>query len=248
MFANKTAKLIFLAMIILPVLFTSACSAALNAQAAPFVAADTPTAAPVSPTVAPTTAPTTTSTTAQATPTSSAQTDQLTAWCMPEGYFPVAAGTDPTIMPAIAKTGTVVNGTLSFQVPFSSCTFVYNFAQPKPAGTLLEVYDMTPSPWLKVTLKPSPTNPNVMYAVLRHSYIINPPLWTTTYRFVIVAPDGTKIKEDPLTFHRYAPALCWNGLLPNAKTLTCQKEQDIHPWDAAYPKKYYNCFDPTCIK
>jgi hypothetical protein len=167
---------------------------------------------------------------------------------MAEGYFPDLAAADPTIMPKIAKTGSMVNGTLSFQVPFSSCTFVYTFGQAKPAGTKLQIYDMTPAPWLTVTLKSSSSNPNIMYAVVKHSYIINPPLWTTTYRFVVTAADGTKIKEDPLTFHRYAPELCWNGLLPKVNTLTCQKQEDIHPWDASYPKKYYNCTDPTCIK
>jgi hypothetical protein len=267
MFANKAAKLILFAVIVLPVLFTSACSSSTpivvqNTQAAPAAVALAPTTPPAMPTLAPTPAPTDlpasptvaptvpppTPTTPPPTPTSAPQADQMTAWCMPEGYFPVSATTDPTSMPKIAKTGSVVNGALSFQVPFSSCTFVYTFGQAKPAGTTLEIYDNNPAPWLKVPLTASSSNPNVMYAVIKHTYIINPPLWTTTYQFVVRTPDGTKVKTDPLTFHRYAPALCWNGLLPNPKTLTCQKQEDIHPWDASYPKKYYNCFDPTCIK
>jgi len=262
MSGNKTVERILFALIFLPVLFTSACAASTpavvqNTQAAPAAAVVAPTNPPPAPTLAPTTVPASPtvaptipplSPTPPPTPTTAPQADQLTAWCMPEGYYPVSATTDPTIKPATAKTGSLVNGALSFQVPFSSCTFVYTFGQPKPAGTALKIYDLSSAPWLTVTLKASPSNPNVMYAVLTHTYIINPPLWTTTYRFVVNTPDGTQVRQDSLTFHKYAPTLCWNGLLPNVKTLTCQKQEDIHPWDASYPKKYYNCTDPTCIK
>ena len=262
MFGNKAVKLILFVLIVLPVLFTSACGASTpavvqNTQAAPAVAAVAPTPLPPTPTLEPTTVPASptvaptvppTPTTPPPTSTSVPQADQLTAWCMPEGYYPASATTDPTSMPKIAKTGSMVKGALEFVVPFSSCTFVYTFGQAKPAGTDLEIYDLTPTPWLKVALTASSSNPNVMYAVIRHTYIINPPLWTTTYRFVVRTPDGTKIKEDPLTFRRYTPTPCWNGLLPNVIKLTCQKQEDIHPWDASYPKKYYNCTDPTCIK
>lgn len=276
MFNSKVAKLILFVLFALPVLFTSACNGGLaeqvtltpseaataapaaattapsavttapSATIAPVLPTAEPTAIPPSPTVEPTIPPT--PTTPPATPTSAPQADKLTAWCMPAGYFPVSATTDPTIMPTNGITGSTVKGTLSFQVPFSSCTFVYTFGQPKPAGTTLQVYDLSSTPWLTVTLKASSSNPNVMYAVLTHTYITNPPLWSTTYRFVVAAPDGTKIKEDSIIFHRYTPALCWNGLLPNVNTLTCQKQQDIHPWDASYPTKYYNCTDPTCVK
>ncbi|MDR3562909.1 MAG: hypothetical protein P4N59_15945, partial [Negativicutes bacterium] len=77
----------------------------------------------------------------------------------------------------------MVNGTLSFQVPFSSCTFVYTFGQPKPAGTTLQVFDLNTAPWLKATLTAAASNPNVMYGVLTHTYITDPPVWSTTYRF-----------------------------------------------------------------
>ena len=247
MFSNKAAKLILFALIVLPVLFTSACAAS-TPTAAPAVApaatsvapaeataptvlpTAAPTSLPPSPTVAPTIPSPPTATTPPPTPTSVPLADQLTVWCMPVGYLPVSATTDPTSMPKNGVTGSTVNGTLSFQVPFSSCTFVYTFGQAKPAGTTLQVYDLNKAPWLKATLKAAPSNPNVMYAVLTHTYITDPPLWSTTYRFVATAPDGTQIKEDSIIFHKYAPTLCWNGLLPNVKTLTCQKQEDIHPW------------------
>jgi hypothetical protein len=274
MFSSKAAKLILFVLIVLPVLFTSACGASTptvvqDTQAAPAAAPTlAPTSLPAVPTLAPTPlpavptlaptpllpSPTAAPTdlpqapTPPPTPASAQQADQLAAWCMPEGYFPDLAAADPTIMPKIAKTGSLVKGALSFQVPFSSCTFVYTFGQAKPAGTKLEIYDLTPAPWLTVSLKPSASNPNILYAVLRHSYIINPPLWSTTYRFVVSAPDGTKIKEDSLTFHKYTPELCWNGLQPSPTKLTCLKQQDIHPWDAGYPKKYYGCYDYSCVK
>ncbi|MDR3573112.1 MAG: hypothetical protein P4L50_04585 [Anaerolineaceae bacterium] len=262
MIIQKVVKLIWFAGIVLPLVFMSACAAAapslapntLAAQAAapttpPVMPSDPPTALPTTVPAAPTLAPTLppAPTTPPATPTALPQAGQLNVWCMPVGYLPSLVA-DKTVMPAAAKTGTLVNGVLSFQVPFSYCTVVYTFAQAEPAGTTLQLYDLTPTPWLKVPLQVSASNPNIMYAVLRHSYIIDPPLWTTTYRFVVYTPDGTKIKEDKLTFHKYTPAVCWNGLLPNPTNLTCIKEQDIHPWDAGYPIKYYNCYNDSCVK
>src|SRR5271169_6553211 len=135
MFSNKAAKLILFALIVLPVLFTSACAASSTPTAAPAAtsiapAATTapttapavptalPTSLPPSPTVAPTFPPPATPTTPPPAATSAPQADQLTVWCMPAGYTPVSATSDPTSMPKGAVTGSTVNGTLSFQVPF----------------------------------------------------------------------------------------------------------------------------------
>jgi hypothetical protein len=199
----------------------------------------TSTPEPVTPTALPPTAlPATATVTAESTEVTAVQTPTgLNMWCMPEGFNPAAQQDAPTTKPAAAKTSAIVNGIPEFQVPFSYCTFVYSMDKTLPEGTELQVLDSHKAAWLKANLIPVADQANVYYAVLTHSYIINPPLWRVTYTFVVHTPDGNDLRSDQITFRKWIPKLCWNGGLPNVNTLTCVKQQDIHPWDLGYPDK-----------
>lgn len=229
----------------------AACSAA-TPQPAPVQPSATtapPTAAPATAAVLP---PTYTPTTPPATPTASpaAQTpapsptqplalavaeNGLSAWCLPEGdsLSPVS---DPLNPPADAHLGALVNSALEIHnLPVIACVVAYTFNQAPPAGLKLEIFDqLNKTPWLTVDLTPVKDKPNSVAAVLRHSYIIAPPLWNVSYFFAVVDANGKELQRVAANLHRWTPWLCWNGRPPNPLTLRCPLAQDLHPWDPSY--------------
>ena len=123
-------------------------------------------------------------------------------------------------------------------MPFSICNFMYNFNQPAPAGLKLEIYDLNQKkPWWTTELKPVDAHPNMVYAPLRHTYIVNPPLWNVDYEFVIRDANGNELQRNQVNLYRWATGLCWQGTFPDPVTLYCPLQQDLHPWDPGYGKK-----------
>ena len=150
----------------------------------------------------------------------------LTAWCLPKlGYIPAEWKGEPYLMPDNAQEPALVDEALDFTFPFISCTFVYTTDGPFPKDAELEVYDlMNKNPWLKTKLLEVPDDPNSGYAVLKHAYIVEPPLWFITYRFVVRGSDGKELKSDLVNIHKWRPTLCWDGSLPDPITEYCPSE------------------------
>jgi len=150
----------------------------------------------------------------------------LTAWCLPKlGYIPPEWKGEPYIMPDNAQEPALVDEALDFTFPFISCTFVYTTEGPFPKDAELEVYDLAnKDPWLKSKLEPVPDDPNSAYVVLKHAYIVEPPLWFIQYKFVVRGPDGKFLKSDLVNIHKWRPTLCWDGSLPDPITEYCPSE------------------------
>ncbi|MEA4906705.1 MAG: hypothetical protein GYA17_16295 [Chloroflexi bacterium] len=230
--------------VMLVIVLLGALAACSTAQTPEPTAAATqaPSAAPATATMLPPTAtlepsPTPVPPTATLPPTSTPVPEQFTAWCVPaDTGIPPAASDQPWVMPTEGmRTVEVVDGANQLVTHNVSCTFVYTFAQALPAGSMLKVEDDFNNTWLESELTPAGDNANTVYAVLNHSYIVDPPLWTITYRFVVTAPDGSEKRSDSIVFDKgWRPEACWNGALPNPVTLKCIKWEDLHPWDIGY--------------
>lgn len=168
-------------------------------------------------------------------PTFGPTTDGISGWCLPEDAD-LTSTTDPANPPSFAKIAEW-NG-LSLEVnnlPSNGCVFIYTFNQAVPDSLKLEVFDKgITGAFLTADLVPVPGNENAVYAVLRHSYIITPPVWDISFTFVVSNSGGQELRSDQVNLHRWVPKLCWNGLRPNPLTLRCQLPQDQHPWDPYY--------------
>lgn len=242
------------------ILVVSACSpaaapvlpsatAALPATSAPEATATQPplptatatqTTAPTAPTLTSTPLPPTETPLPSTTPTidPAALKPGISAWCLPAEVL-VSAASDPLKPPERANMGVMENGALEIKnMPFSVCVFLYTFTQAAPEGLKLEVYEMNQkTPWLKADLKPVEGKADTVYTHLRHSYIIDPPLWNIGYEFVVRDAAGAEIQRDTVNLHRWATGMCWQGTYPDPVTLYCPLQQDLHPWDPGYGKK-----------
>ncbi len=199
------------------------------AAAATNTAAPTFTATPLPPTATPQ---------PSATPNLALAQDGLSAWCLPQNVL-VSAASDPLAPPAKAQIGKIENGALEIRnMPWSACVFLYTFNQPAPSGLTLEIYDLNQkTPWWKADLTPISSKPTTVYTLLRHTYIIDPPLWNVGYEFAVRDANGTELHRDRVNLHRWVTGLCWQGTYPDVRTLYCPPQQDLHPWDPGYGKK-----------
>lgn len=137
-------------------------------------------------------------------------------------------------MPTGGKTFTKMYGIDALIVPAVSCTFIFTFNQPVMEGVQLEVYDKRAAPWLVTDLIPV-ADTNVAYVTLNNPYIVEPPFWQITYTMAVRDASGQEIWNREVTFDRgYRPELCWDGTLPNAVTMRCRWEKELHPWDPEY--------------
>jgi hypothetical protein len=200
------------------------------ATAAPTLAS-TPTAAPTQPVPTALPSPTATLPAATAVPPLAISADGFSAWCRPQG---LANPQEPWFMPTGGKTFTKIYGIDALIVPAVSCTFIFTFNQPVTEGVQLEVYDKRAAPWLVTDLIPV-ADTNVAYVTLNNPYIVEPPFWQITYTMAVRDASGQEIWNREVTFDRgYRPELCWDGTLPNAVTMRCRWEKELHPWDPEY--------------
>ncbi len=162
----------------------------------------------------------------------------ISGWCLPQDVL-VSAADDPLKPPERAQQGKIVNGALEIRnMPFSICVFLYAFEKPAPSGLKLEIYDLNQkTPWWKSDLTPVDGKANLVFTRLRHSYIVDPPLWSVGYEFVVRDSSGAELQRDVVNLHRWTTGLCWQGTLPDPVTLYCPLQQDLHPWDPGYGKK-----------
>lgn len=229
------------------VLVLSACAPAAPAPQptqppAPTAVPAEPTAVPATATLAPTATlpPTATSlpptaTVVPPTATAAVQTGLSASWCiLRDNAFNVKAAA-PDVMPDGARPGVEANGSLTLLTPSTTCTLVFSLPTAAIQGAVLEVLDGSNAVWLKAPLQVSSSNPNQAYAVLKHSYVVEPPYWTIFYPMRLKGADGAELWKAQVEMRYYwQPEKCWDGTMPNIKTLACKKQQDLHPWDPAY--------------
>jgi hypothetical protein len=170
-----------------------------------------------------------------ATPQLAIAKDGISAWCLPENVL-ISAASDPLTPPAAARLSTFEKDALEIRnMPFSICLFMYNFNQSAPSGLKLEIYDMgQKKPWWTTDLGPVDGKPSMVYTPLRHTYIVNPPLWNVSYIFVVRDANGNEVQRNQVNLHRWTTGLCWQGNYPDPVTLYCPLQQDLHPWDVGY--------------
>jgi hypothetical protein len=178
----------------------------------------------------------------KATPTSAAPqpltAESVQGWCLPEGAALAVTG-DPLNPPTSARVGESSPDSLEIRnLPVIACVFTYTLNGPAPENLQLQVFEMRAGkPWLTADLTPVEGSPNTVSAVLRHNYIIAPPLWDVSYKFALVdSGANTELRRDTVNLHRWTPELCWNQQKPNPITLRCPLPQDQHPWDPWYGK------------
>lgn len=193
-----------------------------------------PTQAPTLPPTE-TLAPTATPVAATPAPTLGFADSALAGWCVEPDTL-LLDSADPTSPPANARVGKSAGK--AFQIdnlPSNGCMFLYTFNQPAPAGLKLAIYDLNQkTPWLQAELKPVSSKPNTVAVVLRHTYIIAPPVWKVSFNFAVLDAGGKELRRDQVNLNRWTPGTCWNGQPPNVFTLRCPLAEDLHPWDPSY--------------
>ncbi len=86
----------------------------------------------------------------------------------------------------------------------------------------LQIWDARPQePFLTYDMKPNPINPKEAYAVLTHTYLVNPPKWWMTYTVVLVTADNTEVVRYPIRVLKPLPEKCWDDSYPDPITLFC---------------------------
>jgi hypothetical protein len=156
-------------------------------------------------------------------------------WCLPEGAA-LPAAYSPLDPPANARLSAQNDDSLVMRnLPNEVCVVTYT-AQGATADALkLHVYELgNATPWLTTDLQPVEGSPEVYAAVLRHTYIVAPPLWQISYEFAVADGAGAEQMRQRADLFRWEPTLCWNGRRPDPITLRCPLQQDLHPWDAGY--------------
>lgn len=169
-------------------------------------------------------------------PTLALVSDGFKAWCAPESY----AGTLPTSPDAVsgARLLTVKNNQMQVQIPAAYCVVTFQFNQAAPAGLQVIFYDAK-NPFLKLPLTAVTGHPEEVWAVVRHDYVINPPVWYVTYTVALATSDGKELTTNPVKFAKSLPPTCiYTNQLPDPVTGWCPIsdpwEIEPHP-DAKYP-------------
>lgn len=187
-----------------------------------------------SPTVEPTALPSATpEPTATPIPPLAMQPEGLSGWCMPVGE-PNTANTNPEAKPASAVDVQIENGRVDVVGEFTRCYFFAAFNQPFPPGARLNFLDGQ-SDFYQAALQPMSADPKTGWALVNHTYLVNPPAWELSFRVEVAAADGSVFYDSLYHITRgWTPDKCWNGALPDPTTLKCPLRQDLHPWDQGY--------------
>jgi hypothetical protein len=153
----------------------------------------------------------------------------MKAWCVSyRDPYPLGGTADA---PSYARIAKVVNSKLRLNVSRGSCTFVFAFNRPVPAGAELQVLDFNGTKaWTKAALNPTGTDPNSGFAVLTNQMLNDSAYWEVTYPFALVASDGTILWKDNVVVFKTFPGLCWEGSTPDPVTLFCpMRDTDFIP-------------------
>lgn len=159
--------------------------------------------------------------------------DGMEIWCLPDG-IPYPKNAAEITKPEEAIDVFYDGETISYEGPSSGC-FVFLPDEDSNAAYKVAIYDQSNTgPWYTRSFNESQDG---LIAILKHSYIINPPFWEVNYRIELLDGDSEVVFEAPFQYSRmWAPDKCWNGKMPNPVTMLCERQQDQHPWDAWYGK------------
>lgn len=235
MFVSKKMKLfVFSIMVMSVVTGLTGCSTI------PFLSlpTETPTITPIPPTDTPQPTPTPVTPTATPAPTETATPtvtplpplavvpDGINPFCLTKKYFisHIDGPAGPASMPEFAQAGAVdkKTGTINFPISAIDCTLVLTFNQPVPSGMKLQVWDARPQePFIVYDMPANPSNPKEAYAVMTHSYIVDPPKWWMDYTIVVITADGNEVFRAPIHVQKPLPEKCWDDSYPDPITLFC---------------------------
>ncbi len=166
----------------------------------------------------------------------------ISGYCLPSGYsIPIATAPQVMVAPADAHTGTMENAMLNLSIPATSCTLLFTFNQPIPAGSSVHLYDGNgANPWLEAPLAPVQDHPETAAVVISNSAIVAAPYWEAIFQYGLQAADGSVVATGSVRTFRPFPGLCWEGSMPDPVTLSCPvadpKEREPHP-DVTIPVK-----------
>lgn len=188
--------------------------------------------------------------TPEALPTTAAPLDQPVAagtTALPAGFYAWSLPLNMVEGDSLAQTGDMTpgakpvfmeNGSPALYIEVQHITFVYTFDRPIQPGTKVVFHDVNDSPFYSVELIPTAQNPNKAYAIATHGSVINPQVWSLTYRVSVEDPGGKEVRSDNVIFKRsWVPALCYGGVYPDAVTGACPYLGEAHPWDPWYGYK-----------
>ena len=156
----------------------------------------------------------------------------MEVWCFPEG---TTYAQDPAALQKSDQAIDIVyNGGLTFKGPYSAC-FVQLPNESQYQNAIIAFFDQSNSgAFYKRSLY---KNGDGLIAVIKHTYLVNAPLWQANYRLEIQGEDGSTLFAAPLHYERnWQAQRCWNGNMPNPVTYRCPLQLDLHPWDAGYGK------------
>ncbi len=168
--------------------------------------------------------------------------DGFSGYCLPNGYaLPIATSPQVLTAPVDAHLGTLENGMLNLSIPATSCSLVFTFNQPIPAGTTVHLYDAEgKTAWYEGPLTAIQDHPESAAVVIANSSIVAAPYWETVFQVGLQSPNGTLVSAEAVRVFRPFPGLCWEGSMPDPVTLSCPvtdpKEREPHP-DVTLPVK-----------
>jgi hypothetical protein len=161
---------------------------------------------------------------------------KIKIWCLPQGkQEDLTSLTTSGTMLAEAQPARVVDGVVTQVIESVYCAFTYDFGVPAPQGTLLKVFDPSGTEFVSQEMLPVDSNPNMVYTVVRHPYVVNPPFWTIEYKTGVYGSGGEEIAAMQVNYKRgWTPFLCYGGVWPEPANLTCPAMGEAHPWDPWY--------------
>lgn len=137
---------------------------------------------------------------------------------------------------ADARQLTLKGKQLEVLIPAAYCAIVVRFNQAAPQGAQLYFYD-SGNAFIKTPLKPVDGQPDAAWTAVKHTYVVNPPLWAVAYELSVVDPQGKELWKNNVKFYKDMKK-CPFGDTPNPVTLWCTItdpwEIEPHP-DATYP-------------
>ena len=130
--------------------------------------------------------------------------DGLSGWCMPLGYgLPDETDYGSSGMPKNGRPGIVENKLNIMNIPGDFCTLVFTFDSLVIKGTQVEFKQVHNNQvFYTVELISSAANPNIGYAHLLHSWVVNPPLYLVAYLVEVIDPNGSVVWSGEVTFRK----------------------------------------------
>lgn len=132
---------------------------------------------------------------------------ELAGWCLPADAA-VSYAKDPLSPSKNARMGHIGQNNLLVvrNMPSNGCVFVYTFTQAAPSGVKLEISELKQSKaFYTIDLQPVSSRPDVLYAFVRHSFVITPPGDGIQLAFVVKDSLGQLLRRDQVNLYNWVP-------------------------------------------